>query len=178
MFAIIDIYSGLTSMKSLPSFTLGSRMKSALRGHLRQRFAHYVLVACALIGSLGGIRAIRAENPDEHTNPPAQVIEISAKKYDFTPDEIRVKSGAMVELKIHSIDETHGIKLDLHPEGSTDQSSPGLIFDNPEDNGRVEKNHDQILDFVALQPGTYEFKCAKVCGIHHGRMKGTLIVEE
>lgn len=145
---------------------------------MRKRSMHYVLVGCTLIGSLGGIRAIRAQIPDEHANPPAQVIEVSAKKYEFTPDEIRVKKGTRVELKVHSIDETHGIKLDIHPEGSTDKSSPGLVFDNPEDNGKVEKNQDQILDFVAQQPGTYEFKCAKVCGIHHGRMKGALIVEE
>jgi len=37
---------------------------------------------------------------------------------------------------------------------------------------------DQVLEFVATKPGTYEFKCAKVCGMHHGKMKGELIVEE
>lgn len=107
----------------------------------------------------------------------AQVIEVSAKKYDFTPSEIRVKMGTKVQLKVHSVDETHGIKLDLYPEGSKDKSTLGLVFVEPEDNGRVEKRQDQVLDFVAQQPGTYEFKCAKVCGIHHGSMKGTLVVE-
>lgn len=145
---------------------------------MRKRFLHCVLCGFALLGSLGGIRAMRAQNSGEHANPPAQVIEVSAKKYEFTPDEIRVKAGTRVELKVHSVDETHGIKLDLHPKGSSDKSSPGLVFDHPEDNGKVEKNQDQILDFVAQRPGTYEFKCAKVCGMHHGRMKGTLIVEE
>jgi len=106
-----------------------------------------------------------------------QIIEVSAKKYEFTPGEIRVKKGTRVELKVHSVDETHGIKLELYPEGSKDKSSPGLVFDKPEDNGKVEKGVDQVLDFVAQQPGSYEFKCAKVCGIHHGSMKGTLVVE-
>jgi heme/copper-type cytochrome/quinol oxidase subunit 2 len=35
-----------------------------------------------------------------------------------------------------------------------------------------------MLGFVAERAGTYEFKCTVVCDIHHGRMKGTLVVEE
>ena len=61
---------------------------------------------------------------------------------------------------------------------SKDKSSPGLVFDNSQENGKVEKGEDQVLDFVAQQAGTYEFKCARVCGMHHGRMKGKLIVGE
>jgi cytochrome c oxidase subunit 2 len=120
---------------------------------------------------------IHAQSPNAETAGTPQIIEVSAKKYEFTPSEIRVKSGTRVELKVHSLDETHGIKLGLYPEGGTDKSKPGLIFDKPELNGKVEKNQDQILDFVAEQPGTYEFKCAKLCGMGHFSMKGTLIVE-
>jgi cytochrome c oxidase subunit II len=136
----------------------------------------WAVVCCASIGLLGGFIGLRSQAPATGAGN-AQVIEVSAKKYDFTPNEIRVKMGSKVELKVHSVDETHGIKLDLYPEGSKDKSAPGLVFVEPEDNGKVEKGQDQILDFVAQQPGTYEFKCAKVCGIHHGSMKGTLVVE-
>lgn len=107
-----------------------------------------------------------------------QVIEISAKKYEFTPGEIRVKKGATIRLKVHSVDEPHGAKLSLYPEGSKDKSVPGLKFDQPGQNGHVDKDTDQVLEFVAVQAGTYEFKCAKVCGMGHGHMKGKLIVEE
>ena len=107
-----------------------------------------------------------------------RVIEVVAKKYEFSPDEIRVKKGEKVRLKVHSTDEDHGIKLELYPEGNKERSTPGLVFDDPQDNGKVEKGKDQILDFVAQQVGTYEFKGAKLCGMHHGRMKGKLIVEE
>jgi heme/copper-type cytochrome/quinol oxidase subunit 2 len=110
-------------------------------------------------------------------NQTPQIIEVSAKKYEFTPSEIRVKQGAKVELKVHSVDETHGIKLSVFAEGTKDKGKPGLIFDHPDQNGNVTKDVDQILDFVAQEPGTYEFKCAKVCGMGHGRMKGKLIVE-
>jgi cytochrome c oxidase subunit II len=106
-----------------------------------------------------------------------RVIEVSAKKYEFSPAEIRVKKGERVELKVHSVDDTHGIKINVYPEGAKDKAMPGLVFDHPETNGKVEKNVDQVLDFVAAEPGTYDFKCAKLCGMGHGRMQGKLIIE-
>jgi hypothetical protein len=43
------------------------------------------------------------------------VIEISAKNYEFSPTEVRVNKGEKVELKVHSVDGTHGVKLDVYP---------------------------------------------------------------
>jgi cytochrome c oxidase subunit 2 len=106
-----------------------------------------------------------------------KVIEITAKKYQFDPAEVHVKKGEHIELRVHSADETHGIKIEIYPDGTSHNSSPGLVFANPGVNGKVEKNVDQILDFVAAEPGTYEFKCAKLCGMGHGRMQGKLIVD-
>ena len=128
------------------------------------------LSVSAPAGHMPGSNAEQAEG--------TQVIEVAAKKYEFAPGEIHVQKGSQVQLKVHSIDDQHGIRLNLYPHGSKDKSSPGLVFDNPQDNGKVEKGKDQLLVFVAQQGGTYQFKCAKVCGIHHGRMKGKLIVEE
>src|SRR5262249_7400285 len=87
-----------------------------------------------------------------------KTIEVSAKKYEFDPSEIRVKKGTKVELKVHSVDETHGAKLEIYPEGSKDKSTPGLVFADPKENGKVEKNVDQVLKFTAAREGTYEFK--------------------
>lgn len=117
-----------------------------------------------------------AQAPADQTAAP-QVIKISAKKYEFTPGEIRVAKAARVELVIHSEDETHGIKLGVFPEGAKEKGAPGLALDRPAENGKVEKNVDQVIDFVAERPGTYDFKCAKLCGMGHNRMKGKLIVE-
>lgn len=116
------------------------------------------------------------QSPVSQSQEP-QVIEVSAKKYEFTPSQIHVKQGTRVEFKVHSEDETHGIKLSVYPEGSKEHGKPGLQFEQPAANGKVTKGMDQVLDFVAQEPGTYEFKCAKVCGFGHGRMKGELIVE-
>jgi cytochrome c oxidase subunit 2 len=143
-------------------------------GGIMQRAIYAVAVSVGLM--FAPLCAAPAQGPASQTQTP-QIIEVSAKMYEFTPSEIRVKQGTRVELKVHSEDETHGIKISVYAEGAKDKKKPGLLFDHPDDNGKVTKDVDQILDFVAQDPGTYEFKCAKVCGMGHGRMKGTLVVE-
>ena len=132
----------------------------------------------ATVFQLTAALAGHAQNSNAGRSDASQFIEVTPKKYEFSPNEIRVKQGTRVRLKVDSIDEDHGMKLNLYPEGSKDKPTPGLVFDSPQDNGKVEKGKDQILEFVAQRAGTYEFKCAVFCGIHHGRMKGKLIVEE
>lgn len=118
----------------------------------------------------------QTSNPSQ--SDASQIIVVSSKKYEFSPNLIRVKKGTRIRLKVQSLDEDHGMKLSLYPERSKDKSAAGLVFDNPQENGKVEKGKDQMLEFVAQRAGTYEFKCAVFCGVHHGRMKGKLIVEE
>lgn len=72
------------------------------------------------------------------------------------------------------MDEAQRIKLHLYPEGSKNKSSPGLVFDNPQE---IRKREDQFPDFEQEPAGTYEFQCASLCGIHHGRAKRKWIVE-
>src|ERR1700743_1643045 len=133
-----------------------------------------VLFLAGAVSLSAGFSA-RAHAPQSDAN--TKTIEVSAKKYEFSPAEIRVAKGTHVELKVHSVDETHGVKLDVYPEGAKDKGTPGLVFDHPDQNGKVSKGTDQILDFVAQTPGTYDFKCAKFCGFGHDKMKGKLIVE-
>jgi plastocyanin len=42
-----------------------------------------------------------------------QVIEVSAKKYEFSPHEVHVKKGTRVQLKLRTDDRAHGLKLNL-----------------------------------------------------------------
>ena len=120
----------------------------------------------------------RTQGSEPNNGGAVKVIEISAKKYEFVPSEIRVKKGEKVQLKVHSEDVTHGAKLEAYPEGQKGKSTPGLKFTEPDQNGKVQKNVDQVIEFVAVEAGTYEIKCAKLCGMGHGRMKGKLLVEE
>ena len=106
-----------------------------------------------------------------------QTIEVTAKKYDFTPAPIRVKQGTTVRLKITATDRAHGFKISEHPDGAKEKGEPGLVFTTKQDCVKLEKNEPTTVEFVARMPGTYTFKCCVHCGFGHGHMKGQLIVE-
>ena len=107
-----------------------------------------------------------------------QVIEMTAKKYEYSPSPLRVKRGAKVQLRITALDRTHGFKINLSPDGSDKKSDLGLIFSsNNDDCFKLEKGVPTVVEFVARTPGTYSFHCCNRCGIGHGGMKGQIVVE-
>jgi cytochrome c oxidase subunit 2 len=106
-----------------------------------------------------------------------QVIEVSAKKYEYSPSPIRVKRGAKVQLRITSVDKTHGFKINLSPDGSDKKSEPGLVLGSNDDCFKLEKGVPTVVEFVARTAGTYSFHCCNRCGIGHGGMKGQIVVE-
>ena len=107
----------------------------------------------------------------------AQVIEVTAKKYEYAPSPIRMKLGARVELRFTSLDKTHGFKINSYPDGSDDKGEPGLVFSSKEDCFRVEKGAPTVVRLIGRTPGTYSFHCCNRCGLGHGGMKGQLVVE-
>ncbi len=127
-----------------------------------------------LVGNL----VAQQQNPAGGTTQPVQVIEMTAKKYEYTPGEIHVKKGARVQLKIRALDKTHGFKLSLYPEGVPETGTPGLKVEPQQDNWKLEKDQERVIEFVAEQAGTYTFKCSNFCGFGHRGMKGKLVVEE
>ena len=87
-------------------------------------------------------------------------IEVTAKKWEFTPDPIRVNLGDRVRLKITSIDVAHG--FDLADFGISQRLNPGVT---------------ETVEFTADKKGSFTFFCNVQCGSGHGGMRGTLIVE-
>ncbi len=106
-----------------------------------------------------------------------QVIEVTAKRYQYDPSEIHVKKGTRVQLKLRALDRTHGFLLSTYPEGSDGKGRPGLVLPTPQVSWKLEKGQVNVVEFIADQPGTYDFKCSVICGWHHRSMKGKLIVE-
>ena len=107
-----------------------------------------------------------------------QVIEMAAKKYEYSPSPLRVKRGAKVQLRITALDRTHGFKINLSPDGSDKKSDLGLIFSSHNDDCfMLEKGVPTAVEFVARTPGNYSFHCCNRCGIGHGGMKGQIVVE-
>ena len=108
--------------------------------------------------------------------PNVQIINVTAKKYEFDPSPIHVKQGTKVELRITAIDHRHGFSIQLTPVGSSKNAAPGLLFDSPRKCWNLPKGKTTIIEFVAKTRGTYPFHCCHFCGFGHKRMKGELIV--
>ena len=106
-----------------------------------------------------------------------QLIEVTAKKYEFSPSPIHVKAGTKVQLKITAVDHDHGFKVTTVPDGSKSGDKPGLIFASSQDCVQLKKGQTTTIEFVAQTPGTYEFHCCHVCGLGHKKMKSEIIVE-
>jgi len=111
---------------------------------------------------------------------PAHVITMVAKTFEFVPNEIHVKMGEKVQIKLRTADRAHGLKLNIYPEGASEDGNPGLIFRHPQDDAKIEKDKERVIEFVAARPGTYDFTCSVRCSMGHGhdRMTGKLFVEE
>ena len=87
-------------------------------------------------------------------------IKVTAKKYAFDPNPIRVKKGDHVKLVITAVDHDHGFKLDAF---HIDQL--------------LKEGEATTVEFTADQSGTFPFRCSHFCGMGHKKMKGELVVE-
>jgi cytochrome c oxidase subunit 2 len=118
----------------------------------RTRFAVLAIVILAIAVSAGG-------DQDSST---LTVVHVVAERFLFTPSEITVDEGTLVELRITSEDTSHGFRL----------LGPGAIDVEIPKRGRG----DVRVMFDAKEPGEYIFECSRVCGAGHDFMRGTLRV--
>jgi cytochrome c oxidase subunit II len=146
------------------------------------RCSTITLVAGGLLPALVAIglwSALFSSHPKlvsaRNANP--QIIEVTAKKYEYSPAPIHVKSGANILLRIIATDHDHGFSILPVPDGAGPDSSAGLVFTSPEDCWQLKKGQTTTIEFLAQTPGTYSFKCCHVCGLGHRGMKGQLVVD-
>ena len=134
-------------------------------------------LSLAAILSLTSGTVSRRANPAQAPTQNVKVIEVSAKKYEYTPSSIHVKQGTKVQLRITATDHTHGFKIGAFSDGSDMNGSPGLAFASPQDCWKIEKGQSATIEFVAQTSGPYSFKWCIRCGLGHGGMKGQLMVD-
>lgn len=132
-----------------------------------------ILAAIAMAAGVVAISARRARAAQGNMRE----IDISAKKFDFTPSEIHVKQGADVVLNVTPTDREHGFELEVYPEGSDKTGDPGLKVAGDKPSYKIPQGQTQKIEFTAVQSGTYDFKCIVYCGSGHRGMKGTLVVD-
>ena len=90
-----------------------------------------------------------------------QVIQITAKRFVYSPKDITVKKGQPVVLEFTSLDRLHGF------------SCPDLGIRSDIPPGKVTK-----LRFVPQKVGAFLFHCDNFCGSGHEGMTGTITVKE
>jgi cytochrome c oxidase subunit 2 len=117
-------------------------------------------------------RSVWAQSQD------VQVIQITAKKYEYSVSPVHVKVGNKVQLKITATDHDHGFKIAAVSDGAVTNGTVGLIFTSPQDCWQLKKGETTTVEFLAQTPGTYTFKCCHTCGLGHRGMKGQIIVEQ
>jgi heme/copper-type cytochrome/quinol oxidase subunit 2 len=124
-------------------------------------------------------QASNLERIHEQQEKNVQVIQITAKKYEYSPSPVHVKQRTKVQLKITATDRDHGFTIATVPEGADPATPAGLEFTSPQhkDSWNLNKGKETTIEFVAQTAGTYEFRCSAPCGWGHGRMKGQLVVD-
>lgn len=89
-----------------------------------------------------------------------RVIEMTVKRFEFSPARIEVTEGEVVRLVIRSADGLHGIGIKKFkvseevPRGGT----------------------PVIIEFTATATGEFDILCSTICGEGHDAMKGKLVV--
>lgn len=111
-----------------------------------------VLFAAVMALTLVRPHAAHADSP--------RVVEITAKRFEFSPNKITLKKGEPVTLRLTTADVVHGFFL--RPLKIDELISP----DKPTD-----------ITITPETAGTFTTICDHFCGVNHGNMKMTVVVE-
>jgi cytochrome c oxidase subunit 2 len=122
-------------------------------------FAFMVLAPC--VRSDDKAMAVKKIGNPAPAGAPVKEIEVSAKKYEFTPAVIEVPVNTLLRLHLKATDKEHGFELK-----SVKNSCVKFKPEAP-----------VTLEFYADKAGEFEFSCCKFCGMGHGKMKGKLVVK-
>ena len=90
-----------------------------------------------------------------------QTVKITASKFHFTPDHITLAKGQPVTLQLTSTDVTHGFMI------------RAFRIDTDIKPGKVTE-----VTVTPATAGTFNAICDHYCGLGHGAMKMTIVVEE
>ena len=109
-------------------------------------------VVCALSLLAGGAPRARAQEP--------RVVEITARRFQFTPSQVTLKRGETVKLRLRSEDVVHGFYM------------KALGIDT-----LIQPGKTTAVTITPAVAGRYTTICHHFCGPGHGNMKMTIVVE-
>lgn len=118
------------------------------------------LAVLGILGLTTGLLTYGAPAPARAAET-AQVVNITASKFHFTPDRIVLAKGQPVTLQLTSADRTHGFMVRAF----------GIDTD-------IQPGKTTAITFRPEKIGTYATICDHYCGLGHGGMKMTIVVQE
>jgi cytochrome c oxidase subunit 2 len=151
---------------------------SRTTGDLMMRFAIRSILATPGAFPFALAICLLQPRPVSAQEQKVRVIELSAKKYEYSGSPLHVKAGTKVQLKITATDHDHGFKVHPTPDGVDSTGSAGIVFASPQECWQLKKGETTTIEFLAQAPGTYTFKCCHRCGLGHGGMKGQIVVDQ
>ncbi len=100
--------------------------------------------------------------PSTATAQAVKEINIEAFNWGFDIDNVAIKKGDKVKLRIKSREGTHGFRM------------PGFSISTSE----IKQGQEQVVEFTAEKAGSFDYFCNVPCGKGHKEMKGTLVIGE
>ena len=107
-------------------------------------------------------RDITITNSQTQITRSPKVIKVSAERFAFTPSEIVVEQGTVIEFHLTSEDTDHGFRI---IDTDVDVSIP------------KRRRGETIVRYTADKTGRFIIECSRPCGAGHTAMRAILIVK-
>lgn len=92
--------------------------------------------------------------------PRLAAFEVTAKRFEFVPSRLEVTRGDHVRILIRSSDRDHGFAIRTLKVNRLVPAGGAPV----------------VIEFDAVEAGTFDIVCSESCGPGHRNMRGTLVV--
>ncbi len=103
-----------------------------------------------------------AANHQIAKSPDHKIIKVSAERFAFSPSEITVAKGTVIEFHLTSEDTDHGFRI---IDTNVDVSIP------------KRRRGETVVTYTADTVGRFVIECSRPCGAGHTAMRAMLIVK-
>ena len=135
------------------------KLPNLLKWLMMKAWQWFVIILMVLI-SAGLLWSRSLGQTQPRADGSAREIAMTAKRFSFTPEMIKVKQGEKIRLKLTAEDFVQGFSI---LELGVDET--------------IEPGKETVVEFMADRKGSFRYFCSIECGEGHLAMQGKLIVE-
>ena len=103
-----------------------------------------------------------AANHQSTKSPDHRIIKVSAERFAFSPAQITVEKGTVIEFHLTSEDTDHGFRI---------------IGTDVDAEIPKRRRGETVVIYTADTAGRFIIECSRPCGAGHTAMRATLIVK-